>query len=334
MRVAGRLKDSMETISRIVRYSGFLTISLLFRWPIWIALGAARIFRPFDWLFLVYPGTDADLDGYCPRRLAKSRLFRGKPTVGGIVSKGSSGRGLLLVAPDTAQEMVADPLVCLAVMRRLEWIMRLCGAKAIAIAGQGPGIISRHGIEIKSPFVRGNRGTVFCVMQTIAEVMEKHGLKAGEFRLCLVGVGYVGELLLEALREEGHDAVGIDIRRVHDGVLLLEEGIDVLRRTDMAVVLTPKGSDFMPYISDLKEGAIVIDDTHPRIHYNGNHVSFYKVAVGMAGMRFYPRLPGYRADWIPGCAVEAICHAAEGNNGSGVSHTHTHKKCSTIVRGH
>ena len=79
-------------------------------------------------------------------------------------------------------------------------------------------------------------------------------------------------------------------------------------------VQTPKGSDFVPYYSALKTGAIVIDDTHPKIRVlpPPKKQSFFKVAIGKDGIRFFPRLPGYANSWIPGCVLEAIVEIATG----------------------
>lgn len=79
-------------------------------------------------------GRRKDLDGYCPRWLAKSFLFSGKPTIGGVITKGDSGvRGLVLVMPNTIQECIKDKSLCLDITRRLDRIAELIGASAIAI---------------------------------------------------------------------------------------------------------------------------------------------------------------------------------------------------------
>ncbi|TSC54447.1 MAG: hypothetical protein LiPW31_111 [Microgenomates group bacterium LiPW_31] len=301
----------------ILRRVLFIVVSLFLRWLIWCVLGLLRIFKPFNYLFLVYPGTDSDLDGYCPRRLAKSWLFSKKPAIGGIISKSVGGRGLILVVPNTIKEFLFHKDVCEKVMQRLERIKAIVGAKSIAIAGQVPGMLSRHNLFLEKPFVRGNKGTVFCIMETVSEVMKKHNLEPGKFRIILIGVGYVGALLLSSLKEQGHNIVGVDIQINRKGIFLPEESRPFLKEADMVIVLTPRGSDFAPYTSDLKTGAIVIDDTHPKITQRPIGVNFYKVAVGLDGVKFYPHLPGYRAEWIPGCAVEAIYSAATGQfNGS------------------
>ena len=113
------------------------------------------------------------------------------------------------------------------------------------------------------------------------------------------------------IKEKGFDVAAIDIRRSRQGVLLPEESRETLAKTDLVVVLTPRGKDFTPYLSWLKPGCLVVDDTHPRL-LNGNHkLKLFKVAVGLPETRFYPRLPGYRPEWLPGCVIEAIYVAAQ-----------------------
>ena len=306
-----------QVLISVLRKTAFIFVSLILRWPIWGALALVRFFKPFSYLFLVYPGADSDLDGYCPRRMAKSWLFSKKPAIGGIISKSAGGRGLILVVPNTVKEFLLRKEVCKKVMWRLKLIKNVVGAKSIAIAGQVPGMLSRHNLSLEKPFVMGNKGTVFCIMETISEVMKKHYLEPGNFRIALIGVGYVGALLLSSLKDQGHNIVGVDIQINRKGIFLPQESRPFLKEADMVIVLTPRGSDFAPYASDLKTGAIVIDDTHPKITQRPIGVNFYKVAVGLNGVKFYPHLPGYRAEWIPGCAVEAIYSAATGQfNGS------------------
>ena len=313
-------------VNRLLRKIGFLTVSVLFRWLIWLFLGACYHLAGiqfFDYLFLVYPGTDSDLDGYCPRWLAKSRLFREKPVIAGVVSKGCAGRGLVLAVPNTAFDFQQNRDVCEKIIKRLKRIKWLVGAKSIALAGQMPGIIIRHGMDLSDPFVRGNKGTVFCISEAVRNVVEKHGLKPGKFQIAIVGVGYVGRLLMDYLEFLGHKVIGVDIKlRNHSsGVILTDKAPQALSCAKIVVVLTPKGSDFIPYLKYLKKGTIIVDDTHPKIRKRPEGFFFYKVAVGLEGVKFYPRLPGYKADWIPGCAVEAIVSAATGSFNSGRSET-------------
>jgi hypothetical protein len=289
---------------KIVRYVGFLTLNLFLRWPIWTLLFVLRPFEIFKYLFLVYPGTDSDLDGYCPRWLAKSWVFSKKPTIGGFIS----GGGLVLVVPNTVHDFKNGEKVSEEVVRRMVKIKNLTKAKAIALAGQLPGVVSRKGIPIGNPIVQGNKGTVFSVMETLNEAVNKHNINLKEAKVALIGVGYVGQLLLESLEKEGCHPIGVD---VHGTPYYENRG--AVSCADIVIVLTAKGSDFAPYAKELKEGAIVIDDTHPRIREKPEGIFFYKVALGLKGVNFTPRLPGYHNDWIPGCVVEAIVASATGS---------------------
>ena len=296
-------------MTKVVRKLGFLTGNLILRWPIYWSLAAARVFKPFHFLFLVYPGSDKDLDGYCPRWLAKSWLFSKKPTIGGVISKGRGVgriRGLTLVVPNTVDEFRAKSVVCQEVLNRLERMGSLLGVKSIAIAGQVPGIIIQKGFRLNKPFVEGSKGTVFCVIETVDEAAKRHNLSTGKYKIAVVGVGYIGGLLVDVLMEYGHDVIGIDTKTKRERVTSESHP---LKQADLVVVLLPKGSDFDPYILYLKKGAIVIDDTHPKIRKKPPGIIFYKVAVGMKGVKFLPRLPGYKSNWIPGCAAEAMCVA-------------------------
>ncbi len=315
-----RLKSGFSFKSsfyRGVRKAVFLITFFVFGWLIWLLLAATKKLKLFNYLFLVYPGTDRDLEGYCPKWLGRSFIFSKRPVPVGFISKGAGVRGLVLAVPNTTKELVADKKVSEKITQRMMNIKGRVGAQSIALAGQLPGIIYRHGSPIEVPFVDGRHGTVFSVMETVSEIAAKHNLVPGKFKIVLVGVGYTGSLLMGALDEQGHDILGIDIvKKEHGGVVLSENGPSLLQTADVVIVLTPRGSDFEPYVKFLKKGAIVIDDTHPKIHEKPQNVTFYKVAIGMKNVKFYPRLPGYRADWIPGCAVEAIVAAATGKFGS------------------
>lgn len=79
----------------------FVSTSLVLRYPIFLVLIMLRPFNLFQYIFLVYPGKDKDIEGYCPLWLAKSSLSSGKPTLAGIITKSTlNDRGLILVLPN------------------------------------------------------------------------------------------------------------------------------------------------------------------------------------------------------------------------------------------
>ncbi len=291
------------------RKLAFVLFSLVLRWPIWgMLFFISRLVRIFDYLFLVYPGSDSDLDGYCPRWLANSFLFREKPVIGGIISKGKAGRGLVLVVPNKPFEFGQKP-IAQKITKRLELVRKITRAKSIALAGQAPGLVKKT-IGLNPPFVEGVKGTVFCIVETLKEVSKREKIHRNA-EIVVVGVGRIGQAVIDYLREQKISVTGIDIIRTKKGVVLAGKASEILSQAKVVIVLTPKGSDFLPYVKHLKPSAIVIDDTHPKMRKKISQ-AVYKVAVELPGTSFYPRLPGYKKNWIPGCAVEAIVEAANG----------------------
>jgi len=289
---------------RKIRKATFLSVNLVLRPLFWPSLLIFRTFRLFDYLFLVYPGTDYDLDGYCPRVLARSWLFSGKPVLGGVITQGATGvRGLILVVPNTAREMLTNRLIVANIITRLNRIAKLVGANSIALAGQLPSIIDKHGMSTSTKFVNGKLGTVFAIESTLEKILEREKI-VKEPVIAIVGTGFIGEAILEHQKQKGRNVLGFNI----------DSDAEKISAADIAIVLTPRGKDFLPYVPHLKPGAIIIDDTHPRIFGNMQGARLYKVAMAIDDVQFLPKLPGYLYDWIPGCAIEAILQARFGRD--------------------
>jgi hypothetical protein len=306
--------ENAASMTNTVRKAVFLTLNLGFGWLLWPLL---LTIRPFGWvrfLFLVYPGTDADLESYCPGAIARSWLCSGRPMIAGVVaSRGTGDFGLVLAVPNTPGDFTRDPELCHLVVARLRRMEALSGARAIALAGQLPSVMRLRGITLHEPFVDGTRGTVFSIVDTIDQMMRLERMNKDAIQIVLIGVGYLGRRVLTQLQRSGFDVKGLDLRPDPRGdVWTGAKGIERLRHADVVVVMTGRGSDFNPYIEYLKPGAIVIDDTHPRITNIPDGVRTYKVAAELAGTRFVPRLPGYESTWVPGCGVEAMVAARTG----------------------
>jgi len=295
------------------QFLGFFAVTM--RWPILFLLTLGRVFN-FNCIFTVYPGSQRDVDGYFPKGLKwfLKPIASGKPFVAGMITTGNGlGRGLVLAVPNSIDQIRTDKQLVGKIMKRLNFTRHLTGAKTIAIAGQGPRYFKSHHPYTK-PFVYGLRGRVFSVVETVERIMEKHQLEKGKTTIAILGVGEIGEAIIENLREKGVQAVGIDIQ-VKDGrVVLCSEGMNRLREADLVVVQTPRGDDVVPYYADLKKTAILVDDAHPRISAKPSEIHFYKVAIGRPGVQFRPPLPGYEHYWIPGCVQESMVVAETGNH--------------------
>lgn len=281
----------------------FIVISLLLRYPILLLLFILRPLRLFQYIFLVYPGKDKDIEGYCPLWLAKSIIYSAKPSIAGIITKSkTNARGLVLVIPNSTNQLLHYKKISQQVMDNLNMIAKIVGATTIGMAGQGPGIMSKHSIETGKKFMHGTMGTVFSISQTIDASIIKNAFSKSS-KIVIVGKSFISNGLVEFLRQKGHNAIEIN----------KSDELSPLKNADIIVALTLSGKMFYPLFPYLKENSILIDYTHPKMLKKPRNTYFYKVATGIEGVKFIPRLPGYQPKWIPGCCIESIIHSSYGD---------------------
>ncbi len=283
----------------------------VFRWPLWLLLALSRTAVQWHCLFVVYPGDKGDIEKYAPRNLTWLRttwLFRGKPQFAGIQIRHGSKvfRGIVVYVSSTVAELRRDRDLALAIVRRLRAISSLLRIRAIALAGQLPSVLQKHEIALTHPFVTGRLGSAFSVVESLNQVCEKHGLKPSDTAVVVVGVGFLGQSVVDALCDKGYSVEAIDIVKTRSGIRIGKDALRALNHAGVVVVLTPRGEDFLPYLPHLGRDSIILDDTHPRIRQGVKDHVCYKVALQWPGFKSLPRLPGYRPQWIPGCMVEAI----------------------------
>jgi hypothetical protein len=306
-------KGVVSIYERNLRRQFLASLSMILRWPIFLFLAVCRASK-INCLFTVYPGSEEDLEGYTfpGIRNWQVRYNSGKPFVAGIITSGHGyGRGLVLALPNTIDQIKDDKKLVGTIMRRLNFARKVTGAKTIGIAGQGPRYFKSHH-PFREPFIYGLRGRVFSVVETVQRIYEKHHLPKAGTAVGVLGIGEVGEAIIQNLRNEGYKAEGVKISTVDGRVVISGEGLATLKKADLVVVQTPKGDDVIPYYADLKKSAILVDDTHPRITVMPKRNKFYKVAIGRPGVVFKPPLPGYKNYWIPGCVQESMVVAETG----------------------
>lgn len=271
----------------------------------------------FDYVFFVYPGTEKDMQGVVPRWFAQNPRFRTQICFGGILTKantGHSGRGIVVGAPNTVRNMVGSAEECELLKQRLQNFAQCFSADAIAIAGRGPSIFLHHGISLDDPFVHGRRGMVFCTIMTLEAVVKKHEVSLQDSNIVIFGAGHVGESIADFLFAQNCHVRTVTAQSVFDrsDVAVQNRDIDVLREADIIIVISAKGSDIYPHMKHFKDGAIIIDDTHPRMLRPFKRGFVYRAALTMDGSWFIPRLPVYGSKSIPGCVVEAMISSTHG----------------------
>lgn len=291
-------------VKKYLKKTLFLTTGLILRYPIFLLLFLLRPFKLFQYIFLVYPGKDKDTAEFCPLWLAKSIFFSGKPSIAGIITKSeTNARGLMLVVPNSTHDLIKNKKLATNIINNLNRIAKIVGANTIGMAGQGPAIMQKHNIETGNIFMHGTMGTVFSISETINAAVKKNNF-AKNAKVVTVGKSFISRGLVDFLNIHGYHASEINLS---DGPLFIENA-------DIVIVITLSGKLFYPFIPHLKDSSIVIDYTHPKMLKRPTNAYFYKVATGIDGVKFVPNLPGYKADWIPGCCIESIIHAEFGNS--------------------
>lgn len=281
----------------------FITSGLILKYPIYLLLFILRPLKLFQYIFLVYPGKDKDTQDYCPLWLAKSVLFSAKPTLAGIITKGTTNaRGLILVVPNSTLELIHNKDITTKIANNLNTIATIIGANTIGMAGQGPGIMQKHNIPIGEKFMYGTMGTVFSISQTIYAAIKKKKFSKSA-KIVIIGKSFISRGLVNFLTLHGYNTSEINI----------SDGPSIIQETDIVIVITLTGKLFYPFFPHLKENSIVIDYTHPKMLKKPSNSYFYKVATGIDGVKFIPKLPGYKAEWIPGCCIESIVHSEYGD---------------------
>lgn len=280
-----------------------------------------RRFRIFDFMVSVYPGSKEDVLGYLP--FEKLTNFIPALSAIGFVQKGEkTGRGLVVATKHSIDEVLngknqefLDPT------RKLANSLRI---KKVALVGRLPHLLTRTDDEL---FATGKKGTVFTILESIRKIMKEKTLSYPKTKIGILGVGFIGGAVLRHLRVFGFNkVVGMDTRfrksRVEDqGRVEIGPNPSLLRECDLVVVLSSQGDDVAESIPYLKQGVIVLDDTHPpiskenllRIRSKGET---FKVALGLKRVKFFPRLPNFEDRWLPGCVIEVLVESSNGGNGS------------------
>lgn len=137
----------------------------------------------------------------------------------------------------------------------------------MALVGRLPKLLFQTGDDI---FVEGKTGTVFTVLDTLDVVLTKLNVKKSDISIGVMGIGFIGKETVKQFSLMGFASVaGFDTRFEHaraveNGVTTGNDAL-ILGECDVLVMLTPRGDDISEYISHLKRGVIIIDDTHPFI---------------------------------------------------------------------
>lgn len=289
-------------------------------WPI-LGLMAKR-FRLFQFLFVVYPGSQNNIRAYAPMWF--QRTFRGmfQLSVIGVMTRTTrtGKRGLIVTLPEAPDTLSQEELQALS--ESIKRLGKRAGVSSIALAGRLPTLFSGNGIPLERPFVKGDRGAVFTITETFLYLLRVARMSQDE-PVGIIGLGYLGRRVADRLQKlEFPSIVGYDIRIKENsthGALVRTNDPRLLQPCKIVIVLTSKGEDVAGVIPWLQDRVLVIDDTHPQIppsliqKIQGKGGRVYRSTLGIPGVRSRPRLPGYHENWLPGCVVEVLVLNGEVN---------------------
>ena len=206
---------------------------------------------------------------------------------------------------------------------KVSQLAKSIGVKSIALGGRIVTVLFKRGYKFEPPMVLGSKGAVFVVSNCVKQALELMGPDIGIIEIGILGHGFLGSRLTDFLEENSkHNIIAVDPRFTHSqkqGRVKLTPDFNEITNCEILIVLTPKGIQIEDEIKYFKKGISVIDDTHPAlprklvtdIKTMGNRV--IKAVAILEGVEFWPKLPKWNNDWIPGCCVEALITAIIGD---------------------
>lgn len=317
------MKRFKKQIWFICRFGMYILLNVL--WPtvfLPICVISKWLGRPlFSFIFVVYPGTIDQVRGYAP--LWYRNITPDLAPIGMIKSADKEKRGLVMTICWTLEELETQNEFLRKIADKTKKIAKIIGADSVALAGRMPSVLHKNKYRVSPPLVAGDKGAVYTILLSVAAALKADKLNSKTARIGIIGYGFLGSRLADALEEIGfNDIICVDPRIIKEEKnenILLTRDPAALNNCDLAVVLTAKGEQIDAIIDHFKKGVIVIDDTHPQLPVHLENLiksrkkgKIIKAALGLDGVYFSPRLPKWQADWIPGCCVEALVSAIFG----------------------
>lgn len=303
-------------MDRYVRQLIFLVYAFILRWPIWLLIWIIGRSGMLKTVFLIYPTDRSECLDFSPDIKWLRNFFSGRPTLAGMIMDGWRPMGIYVVIPNPALELMRAknrPIVE-AIIRRMLWIQKVSGARAIGLAGQlGPIFEKRHGIPMVPPFYSSTFGNIFSIQKAVNHLVAASRKKPWKVSVAILGGGELGDQLVQHLGSDGYQMAMVDVRYTRSGdVKLTDENAAnrQLREVDFVINLLPRGKDFMDghLHRRIPETATIIDFSRPQLDPESIP---QKVVMGnrvqRSGMHFLMKLPGgWKRHELPACAMPSL----------------------------
>ena len=311
-----------NAMDRYIRQLIFLIYAFILRWPIWLLIWIVGRTGMLKTVFLIYPTDRSECLDFSPDIKWLRDFFSGRPTLAGMIMDGWRAMGIYVVIPNPALELMRakNRPVVEAIIRRMLWIQKISGARAIGLAGQlGPIFEKRHGIPMEPPFYSSTFGNIFSIQKAVHHLVTASGKKPWKVSVAILGGGELGDQLVQHLGSDGYQMTMVDVRYTRSGDVKLTDEKAAnrqLREVDFVVNLLPRGKDFMDgqLHRRIPQTATIIDFSRPQLDPAAIP---QKVVMGNRvqrnGIHFVMRLPGgWKSHELPACCMPSLL-AALGN---------------------
>jgi hypothetical protein len=256
--------------------------------------------RPLDSVFFCYPG-DSRYAAYYSYPATRV-LLRWMPSIIGVFEQG--GRWALICASPVTEQEFTDTLHApglALLLRRLERVRRLVGARRISLAGILPSFLARAHSQYSGTFTDNTSEVVRQAVHSLrGDVQQLQAYKV----VLLGGAGRIGRRVHELLRQDGVAVVAWDLtpdsapveHPIGDGPVLL---VDVSRYRAIN-----------SYIDRLPSRSVVLNEVFPEPGpdvlraLRERNIAVFHIAGVKA--RVFPPLPHGYAKAVPCCAICAL----------------------------
>ena len=271
-------------------------------------------------IWVVNAGSQQDVDAYFPPSVS-ARLREDSPLLPiGVYTAPGARPSLIVGTLWTNAELAARPAALAAMVGQLAGFR----ARRICLNGVIPSLLHRHQLwPDDERFIQEQRGTLFMLEENVSQVAERlrdRGERLGG--ICVVGAGFTGAQLANRLAGEGYTVTTLDPRADVQRRLdpqVRHCGMDArsaLQDAQLAILLSTRGDDGVrSLLGALRPGMVVLSDTHPKVslpmaeRLAARGVTLVESAMTRPGVRFYPKLPRWASDTVPGCVGQAFVEA-------------------------
>lgn len=153
-----------------------------------------RYFKFFEFAVLVYPGTKKDTSSYIPFASLR-KILPDLSIVAFMTNKKDKKRGIIFGTKYYISEIKEKKDI---ISKKIERYAKFLRVKKVALVGRLPKILFDYN---QSLFVSGRMGTVFSVIDSTKAVISKLNLKNKDLIVGIVGVGFIGEKVLDSLKK-------------------------------------------------------------------------------------------------------------------------------------